>query len=369
MRRRLAFGAIVAAALAAPLGCKDVRVLEPPVASLSTVDSVSGLEGDTIHMPLVLADSSGRTVADGGYVWRILDSTVAQLDVRGRLVFGRVGVTTAIVLAGGLTHAVRVSTVARYAIIASGTEYRDFMRWCGITTRGGLYCLASSPTGPDTLIPLLTPLSPLRTLAVGQGHVCAVDAAHRGWCWGLNVDGELGAGSGVGGYGYAFAPVAVQGGLSFRSIDAGANQSCGVTTGGAVYCWGLHSGGLLGDGDSSSSGAHPAPMLVPLPLAADTVVAGGAVSCALLTDRSVWCWGYNGFGEAGVGGFTPAHAWAPLHVVTSGTTGGSSFVGLSASSESVCGLTTDAAISCWGNNSWGQLGNIGNVSCAIPGTL
>src|SRR5207253_10285641 len=38
----------------------------------------------------------------------------------------------------------------------------------------------------------------------------------------------------------AMIPIAVSGGLHFRSISAGLNHTCGVTLEGTLYCWGYN---------------------------------------------------------------------------------------------------------------------------------
>ncbi|HVO35011.1 MAG TPA: hypothetical protein VMT21_05565, partial [Gemmatimonadales bacterium] len=43
------------------------------------------------------------------------------------------------------------------------------------------------------------------------------------------------------------APVAVAGGLTFASLTAGRYHTCGLTRGGAAYCWGYNYYGELGD--------------------------------------------------------------------------------------------------------------------------
>lgn len=43
-------------------------------------------------------------------------------------------------------------------------------------------------------------------------------------------------------------PVAVKGGLTFATIDAGDYFTCGVTTGGVGYCWGANETWALGTG-------------------------------------------------------------------------------------------------------------------------
>jgi alpha-tubulin suppressor-like RCC1 family protein len=52
-------------------------------------------------------------------------------------------------------------------------------------------------------------------------------------------------------------PVAVSGGYSFASVDGGDDHTCGVTTAGAAYCWGLNRAGQLGNGTSGTNRNSP----------------------------------------------------------------------------------------------------------------
>jgi alpha-tubulin suppressor-like RCC1 family protein len=51
----------------------------------------------------------------------------------------------------------------------------------------------------------------------------------------------------------------VLGGLSFEVLAAGVDHTCGITTGGAAYCWGANGSGQLGTGTFTPSPV-PAPV-------------------------------------------------------------------------------------------------------------
>ena len=67
------------------------------------------------------------------------------------------------------------------------------------------------------------------------------------YCWGDNGAGELG--DGVRSMYQSSTPVPVTGGLTFATVSAAWDRhTCGVTTGGAAYCWGSDGNGDLGIG-------------------------------------------------------------------------------------------------------------------------
>ena len=85
---------------------------------------------------------------------------------------------------------------------------------------------------------------------------------------------------------------------------------------------------------------------------AKRIVSGGDVSCALLTDTSVWCWGSNTFGILGRGSDIGS-SQDPAPVVGLGS--GVSDISLTASHA--CALLQTGTLRCWGYNQNGQLGN------------
>ena len=73
-----------------------------------------------------------------------------------------------------------------------------------------------------------------------------------GYCWGYNAYGQLGDGTTTD----RLVPTPVAGGLTFAAVSAGTvvpffGHTCGVTTSGAVYCWGDNFAGELGDGTTT----------------------------------------------------------------------------------------------------------------------
>lgn len=91
---------------------------------------------------------------------------------------------------------------------------------------------------------------PFHGVSIGANHGCALDAANAAWCWGIGAKGQLGSGA----FQSSTAPVAVQGGLTFRSLAVGIDFSCGIAIDNHVYCWGDNYYGQLGNGGWSFAG-------------------------------------------------------------------------------------------------------------------
>ena len=87
-----------------------------------------------------------------------------------------------------------------------------------------------------------------RQVVAGAVHTCALLADGAAYCWGQNRNGQLGDGTMTN----QSTPVAVQGGILFRSLHAGGALTCGFTATGAEHCWGLNQNGQLGDGTRDS---------------------------------------------------------------------------------------------------------------------
>lgn len=246
-------------------------------------------------------------LAGGGaaYCWG-MDSTGQLGDAR------HVNSTTPIPVSGG-------STVATFASITAG-----FRHTCGLQTDGVAFCWGRDSTGElgnggfsdaDTPVPVAGGLRFTSISAGGdtifqlppllprvESHTCAIAIGGAAYCWGSNRSGQLGTGS-IGDS--SAVPVAVTAGLTFASISAGARHTCGLTTGGAVYCWGHNQDLQLGRGPPTggSGDSGVAQVVVGGDLSASvaltTISAGTRHSCAVGSDGAAYCWGSNVFGALG----------------------------------------------------------------------
>jgi len=138
-----------------------------------------------------------------------------------------------------------------------------------VTTTGAAYCWGANgegALGDGTTTQRTSPVAVTGGLtfasvsAGGNGFTCGRTTTGAGYCWGLNNVGQLGDGTNTN----RVAPVAVNGGLTFTAIDAGFAHVLGIATGGVGYAWGSNNQGQLGDGTTSGKTA-PSPITPPTP--------------------------------------------------------------------------------------------------------
>ena len=130
-------------------------------------------------------------------------------------------------------------------------------------------------------------------------------------------------------------------------LAGGYGHYCALTESGSVFCAGYNYYGQLGDGTRRD---RAAPVLVRgLPAPAIEVTSRGEHSCALLENGEAMCWGANYGWQLGDGTMTDSPV--PVHV-----NGGHRFVQLSAGEVHTCGIDEQQALYCWGSNSWGNIG-------------
>jgi alpha-tubulin suppressor-like RCC1 family protein len=232
---------------------------------------------------------------------------------------------------------------------------------CALTTAGQAYCWGANDDGQlgsastDSVpVPVAGGLT-WASLSAGRFHSCGVTTGGTGYCWGDNQTGQLGDG----GVADSPAPVPVAGGLVWKQIDAGAGHSCGVTTSLVAYCWGDGAAGQLGNGvgpDSSN-----VPVAVQGSRLWASVSAGSDHSCGVSRGGAAYCWGDNGGGEMGTG--FPGVSSPQL------VAGNLSWKSVSAGENFSCGVSSTGKGFCWGQDSSDQLGNAAAGSAAVPDSV
>ena len=187
-------------------------------------------------------------------------------------------------------------------------------------------------------------------IAVGTSHAAAI-ASQELYTWGANEVGELGQGDTL----ERHVPTRLATSVTFVSVVAGGDYTCGRDEVGAVHCFGANDRGQLGQGDRTERNV---PTRVPLPVAARLISANFEHVCALLADASLFCWGQNFEGELGQndsppGGGEPDTARDVLSPIA---VPGTDWSHVSAGNGFTCGIRFDGTLWCWGRNSGHQLG-------------
>jgi len=142
-------------------------------------------------------------------------------------------------------------------------------------------------------------------------------------------------------------------------LDARVFHACASMSDGSVRCWGGNNEGQLGIAQPVGTGATvPVEVELSSGRLSDVVEVrtGAASTCARRVDGTVTCWGANSFGQLGgalpIG---PGVVGDPV-VVTDGTAPIVA-TALSLGFFSACALGTSGDVFCWGLNGRGQLGD------------
>jgi alpha-tubulin suppressor-like RCC1 family protein len=187
------------------------------------------------------------------------------------------------------------------------------------------------------------------SLAVGGYHSCALTADGRVWCWGLNQHGQLGNGTTVKSNRAVLVESAPGVALSgVTKLATGGWHQCAVLGSGQLACWGEGRDGQLGDG----TGQTKQRAVTLAGLSSVTAIGLGEFHSCAVAAGALRCWGSNQYGQLGVAPATVQQSLSPRAgpAVTQVTA-------LAAGYDRTCALRSSGAVSCWGDNSVGQLGD------------
>ena len=267
--------------------------------------------------------------------------------------------------------------------------------YCALLSSGGVDCWGDGGSGElgngsmaSSDVPVQVDgvggtgtLSGVASIVSGGPGYCALLRSGSVDCWGNGNDGELGDGD----FAVSAVPVQVEGvggkgdlsGVTGLSSD-GAGY-CAVSAAAGVYCWGLGTGGQLGDGVFASSST---------PVAVGGIDGIGTLSdvsrlssdstgyCALLTSGGADCWGKGSQGGLGDGNSYGAPNYGSAVPVAVEGVGGVgtlsdvlSLTGDIPSSDSgddgYCAVLTTGGVACWGYGATGEIGNGTYYNCEV----
>ncbi len=299
------------------------------------------------------ADTGGRV--DGGST----QTDGLGVAVVGRWILGLVpGVNTLTAKVGSLISTSVTAIATHYQV---GSITAGVLGACAIDLAGAAGCWGDNTNGQlgdGTTTNAASPVAVrgglrFRSIEVGSGHTCGVTTTGVGYCWGGNGAGQIGDSSTV----VAALPSAVAGGHQWSSIAVGDFHSCGLDQAGVAWCWGLNANGRLGD---SSAIAKILPVAVAGGHRFTALTAGASHTCGLRSDHQVLCWGAGANGRLGVGGTTEQRVPTVVAAV------GGSFTAVSAGGSHTCAVTSSGAAMCWGNNTTGALGDGATAPQLVP---
>lgn len=199
--------------------------------------------------------------------------------------------------------------------------------------------------------------SNVKNLYTGGYNSCMTRQDNRLYCQGANHVGAIGDGTLVD----KATPTAVSG--SFTALDGTKTvavgwglHTCAINSSNVLYCWGKNDRGQLGKNSTTLS--YALPQSVSFASDFTRIVAGVNFTCGLRSNGTVLCWGDNTYGQLGDNTTTSQSSGTSTTVLqTSGSLALSNIRDISAGRYHVCAVDNSNNLYCWGRNQNGQIGN------------
>lgn len=346
----------------------------PQVVSISPHDGGPRVEVDrpirvVFSVPM---DASATTSIELRDASGLVVGTATYVDAERAVVF-----TPSAFLAESTTYTVTVKTTARSATgialpSAVTSTFTTDVRLlamdagngvCGIRTDRTLWCSGPNAygqlgTGNTTSSNVPVPVADTEhdvdglpdtdwaSVSSGRTHTCAIKQDGSLWCWGNNDSGQLGLG-----YIDTLKVTTPQrvGTASWRTVEANsAGTTCAIRSDRTLWCWGRNDAGSAGI--SPAGGQTGDPTQIDPGTKWNVVSLANDVGCAIRQDGTLWCWGQNNNGATGI-----ENGGAPVVPPTKVGTDTDWFA-VASNSTATCGLRGAGTLWCWGSNADGMVG-------------
>lgn len=240
---------------------------------------------------------------------------------------------------------------------------------CAIADTGNAYCWGVDGSGQlgngattgnqedPSQVTLPSGVTSWSAISVGNAFACGIANTGNAYCWGSDSAGQLGNGATTGNQTSPSLVTNPSGVTSWFAISAGYTHACGIGNNGYAYCWGADTFGELGN-DTGVTSDQTSPYLVnnPSGVTSWTVIAAGSYqTCGIGNNNQAYCWGDDTYGQLGNGAGVTGNQAAPYLVTNpSGVTG---WTKISSGYALTCGVGDNNNAYCWGQDGSGQLGN------------
>lgn len=190
--------------------------------------------------------------------------------------------------------------------VVNGTMFREValggLHACGVRQDRALVCWGQNGDGQlgigmaaeSVRLPAQVMGERWEHVAASQHHTCGIRDGTL-LCWGRGDSGELGIPNRRR---VAFLPQRVGDGNEWNVVDAGGSHSCAINDAKRLFCWGRNVEGQLG---MTPTNSMETPVLVSPNIRYAAVSLGATHSCALDTGGVLYCWGNNDVGQLGLG--------------------------------------------------------------------
>jgi len=372
------------------LPAPDTVFVEEPIATTR----------DTLRLTPQSRDPYGGLLSGVSYAWSSSAPGVATVDASGLVHAVGLGLATITVQAGSRSaqHQVRVAPVVASVsvhspvsealaldtiqLVATALNYagapmvRAF-EWTSsnpaiatVSSQGAVNFLAAG-TVQFTARTAFRSASvsvtawPRRLVALDAGaeFTCGYTALGRGYCWGLETAGQTAAAADSicfpGGLGCTLLPKRMNmPALALAQVSAGGAFACGLSEDQQIYCWGSDDAGQIGNG-LRGGGPDPSPATVKTERFT-RLSAGASHACALNLVGTAYCWGDDTFGQLGDNRLVNSTTPVPVFDTTL------AFTSISAGARHTCALASSGNAYCWGDGTQGQLGNGDAAGRMVP---
>jgi len=308
--------------------------------------------------PVAVSGLTGVTQVDAHEEYACALKTNGTVWCWGSNAFGQLGNGTTVnsstpVQVTGLTGITQITTGYGHACALKSDNTVRCWGWNILFQLGdGSTATRNTPVTPDGL-------GPVAQIRAGVFGTCALLSDSTVRCWGAGNNGGLGDGNNTYATNTKTSPTGISN-VSQLSANPGWNHACVILTNQTVKCWGLNDNGQVGNGSSNYS--ESTPVVVSNFTNVRSIAGGPYTSCAVKTDNTPWCWGWNGYGGLGVGDSVSRN----VPTAVSGLTG---VTQIATGYYHSCAVLTDTSIKCWGRGETGAMGDGSFASSNTPVTV